>query len=80
MTMPAGSQRKTKDNSKKNYRANEEWRTKKKQGRPAQQYNISTHEWSKIMEPKTCRYRDTTSVRTESVLEGSRQRPDFVSH
>ena len=52
MTMPVGIQRKTKDNSKKNYRANEEWRTKKKQGRPTQQYNVLTHEWSKIMEPK----------------------------
>ena len=52
MSKPEGIAKRSKDNSKKNYRANEEWRTKKKQGRPTQQYNVLTHEWSKIMEPK----------------------------
>lgn len=36
MTMPAGIQKKTKDNSGKKYREHEEWQVGKKLGRPKQ--------------------------------------------
>ena len=52
MSMPAGVQRKTKDNSKKNYRSRAEWMEGKKLGRPQQQFNPVAKTWSKIMEPR----------------------------
>ena len=38
MTMPAGIQKKTKDNSGKKYREHEEWQVGKKLGRPKQRW------------------------------------------
>ena len=38
MAKPAGLQSKLKDNSKKNYRANEEWKAAKKLGRKKQRW------------------------------------------
>lgn len=52
MAMPAGVQRKTKDNSRKKFREHEEWSKGKKIGRPAQQFNAETNSFSKVMEPK----------------------------
>ena len=52
MTMPAGIARKTKNNSNKKFRENEDWSKGKKLGRPAQQFNAETGQWSKILLPK----------------------------
>jgi hypothetical protein len=48
MAMPAGIQRKTKDNSKKKYREHAEWEQGKRLGRPKQQFNPETKTWSKV--------------------------------
>lgn len=50
--MPTGVVKKTKDNSKKNYRAAEDWRKGKRLGRPQQQFNEETKQWGKIMLPR----------------------------
>jgi len=52
MARPTGLQSKLKDNSKRNYRAREEWQTGKKLGRPHQQFNAELNTWAKIMLPK----------------------------
>ena len=52
MAMPAGIQRKTKDNSKKKYREHDEWMVANKLGRPAQQFNAEANTWAKVMEPR----------------------------
>lgn len=52
MTAPAGIIKKTKNNSKKSFRAREKWMEGKKLGRPHQQFNEATNTWSKIMVPK----------------------------
>jgi hypothetical protein len=52
MTAPAGIIRKNKDCSKKNFRAHEEWQKAKKLGRPAQQFNVETNTWGKVLEPR----------------------------
>ena len=49
MTMPAGIQKKTKDNSGKKYREHEEWMEGKKLGRPKQVFNPETKTWSKVV-------------------------------
>lgn len=49
MTMPAGIQKKTKDNSKKLYRNHSEWLEGKKLGRPKQVFNPETKTWSKVV-------------------------------
>jgi hypothetical protein len=50
MTIPAGIQRKTKNNAK-NERANTAWQKSKRENRPYQQYNSRTNTWGKITEP-----------------------------
>jgi hypothetical protein len=52
MARPEGILKKTKNNSRKNYRAAAEWKQRKCQGRPQQQYNESTGQWGKIMLPR----------------------------
>ena len=52
MAVPTGITKKTKDNSRKLFRTAEEWTKRKKQGRPAQQWNERTNEWAKIAEPR----------------------------
>ena len=52
MTMPAGITRKTKNNSNKKFRENEDWSKGKKLGRPAQQFNSQSNTWSKVLEPR----------------------------
>ena len=52
MALPTGVVKKTKDNSKKNYRTAEDWNKGKRLGRPAQQFNEQTKTWSKIMLPR----------------------------
>jgi hypothetical protein len=52
MAKPVGLATKTKDNSRKKFRENEEWRKGKKLGRPAQQFNAETGQWGKILLPK----------------------------
>lgn len=49
---PAGLQTKLKNNAKKNFRAREEWQAGKKLGRPAQQFNVQSNTWSKVLEPR----------------------------
>jgi hypothetical protein len=49
MAMPAGIQKKTKDNSKKKYREHDEWMEGKKLGRPKQVFNPETKTWSKVV-------------------------------
>ena len=49
MTMPAGIQKKTKDNSGKKYREHEEWQVGKKLGRPKQVFNPETKTWRKVV-------------------------------
>jgi hypothetical protein len=49
MAMPAGIQKKTKDNSKKKYREHDEWMEGKKLGRPKQVFNTETKTWSKVV-------------------------------
>ena len=51
MARPTGLQSKLKDNSKRNYRAREEWKQGKKLGRPHQQFNAELNTWAKIMLP-----------------------------
>ena len=46
------SEKKRKDNSRKHPRAYEEWQKHKRTGRPAQQFNVVTNSFSKIMEPR----------------------------
>jgi hypothetical protein len=48
MAMPAGIQRKTKDNSKKKFREHEEWVKGKRIGRPKQVFNAETKTWEKV--------------------------------
>jgi hypothetical protein len=52
MSMPAGITRKTKNNSNKKFRENEEWSKGKKLGRPSQQFNAETNKWGKILPSK----------------------------
>ena len=52
MARPTGLATKTKDNSKKKYRENQEWKQGKKLGRPHQQFNAETNTWGKIVLPK----------------------------
>lgn len=52
MAKPVGLATKTKDNSRKKFRENEEWRKGKKLGRPAQQFNSQSNTWSKVLEPR----------------------------
>ena len=52
MAMPAGVQRKSKNNDNKHPRVHDEWMKGKKLGRPAQQYNADTNTWAKIMLPR----------------------------
>ena len=52
MAKPTGLQSKLKDNSKRNYRAREEWKQGKKLGRPHQQFNAELNMWGKILPPK----------------------------
>jgi hypothetical protein len=52
MALPSGVVKKVKDCSKKNYRVAEDWRKGKRLGRPQQQFNEETKQWSKILLPK----------------------------
>ena len=52
MAKPAGVTAKTKDNSKKKFRENEEWMLGKKLGRPSQQFHPVSNTWAKVMLPR----------------------------
>ena len=47
MSRPDGIAKKTKDNSRKNYRAHDEWIQGKRLGRPKQRFDERTQEWTK---------------------------------
>jgi hypothetical protein len=48
MAMPVGITRKTKDNSRKKYRENQEWQAGKKIVRTKQVFNPETKTWRKV--------------------------------
>ena len=52
MSRPVGVTVKTKDNTHKKFREHEGWMAGKKLGRPAQQFNVQSNTWSKILLPK----------------------------
>jgi hypothetical protein len=69
MTMPAGIQKKTKDNSNKKYREHDEWMQGKKLGRPKQRWVGSTLNGEPFLPSNTEEIE--VAITEESINDGS---------